>query len=61
MTLEGHLRALAELRDKAKAANQFGAAITAEIARGKASGVHIEKSEQTVTTKELPSSIDEFM
>jgi len=40
---------------------QFAAAITAEIARGKASGVHVEKSEQTVTTKALPATVDEFV
>jgi phage terminase small subunit len=61
ITLESHLADLAALRDKARDARQFGAAITAEIARGKASGVHVEKSEQTVTTRELPASVDEFV
>lgn len=61
VTLEGHLRALADLRDKAKAARQFGPAIAAEIARGKASGVHVEKSESLVTTKALPASVHEFV
>lgn len=61
ITLESHLRSLAELRDEAQSARQFSAAIAAEIARGKASGVHVEKSEQTVTTKTLPSSVDEFV
>jgi phage terminase small subunit len=61
MTLEGHLEALAELRDRADAARQFSAAIAAEIARGKASGVHVEKSEHAVTMKELPASVDEFV
>ena len=61
MTLEPHLSDLKELRDIAKQNGQIGAAITAEIARGKASGVHVEKSEQTVTTKTLPSSVDEFV
>lgn len=49
MTLEGHLADLQMLRDKALAADQFSAAITAEIARGKASGVHVEKSERVLT------------
>ena len=49
MTLEGHLKDLKELRDKAKEAEQFSAAIAAEIARGKAAGVHVEKSETKVT------------
>lgn len=48
MTLEGHLQDLQALRDEARAANQLSAAITAEIARGKASGVHVEKTEATV-------------
>ena len=49
MTLEGHLADLQMLRDKALEADQFSAAISAEIARGKASGVHVEKSEQHLT------------
>lgn len=61
ITLQSHLDDLADLRDAAKVAKQFSAAITAEIARGKASGVHVEKSEQTVTTRELPASVDDFV
>lgn len=48
MTLQTHLDDLAELRDAAKQARQYSAAISAEIARGKAAGVHVEKTEQTV-------------
>ena len=47
MTLEGHLLDLMTLRDLAVAANQISAAISAEVARGKASGVHVERSELT--------------
>lgn len=61
LTLETHLSDLKDLRDQAKDARQFAAAISAEIARGKASGVHVEKSEHLVTTKELPASVDEFV
>jgi phage terminase small subunit len=61
MTLESHLQKLADLRDAAQSARQFSAAIAAEIARGKAAGVHVEKSEQTVTTRTLPASVDEFV
>lgn len=61
ITLETHLADLQMLRDKAMESNQLSAAISAEIARGKASGIHVEKSEQTVTTKSLPSSVDEFV
>ncbi len=48
VTLEGHLRDLMTLRDLAVEKDQISAAITAEIARGKASGVHVEKTESTV-------------
>ena len=61
MTLESHLRDLMMLRNMAVKEKQISAAIAAEIARGKAAGVHVEKSEQLVTTKELPSSVDEFV
>lgn len=45
VTLEGHLDDLKWLRDSAQEAGQFSAAISAEIARGKAAGVHVEKTE----------------
>ncbi len=61
ITLETHLNDLAELRDEARAAKQFAAAISAEVARGKASGVHVEKTDATVTTKTLPASVDDFV
>lgn len=61
MTLESHLRDLMMLRNMAVKEKQIGAAITAEIARGKAAGVHVERSERLVTTRELPASVDEFV
>ena len=45
VTLEDHLRQLADLRDKAITAEQFGPAITAEINRGKAAGLYVDRSE----------------
>lgn len=45
MTLEGHLDDLLRLRNFATQEKQIAAAITAEIARGKAAGIHIEKSQ----------------
>ena len=48
ITLESHLSDLLELRQLAAAAGQYSAAITAEIARGKAAGVHIEKSQVNI-------------
>lgn len=61
ITLESHLRDLMMLRNMAVKEKQISAAITAEVARGKAAGVHVEKSEQMVTTRELPASIDDFV
>lgn len=43
MTLEGHLKRLADLSDAAEDAGQFGAAITAETNRGRAAGFYVEK------------------
>jgi len=45
ITLESHLFDLLKLRNIAVQKDQIGAAITAEIARGKAAGVHVEKSQ----------------
>lgn len=45
VTLEGHLKELAELREMAKQDGKFGPAIQAEIARGKASGLYVERSQ----------------
>ena len=50
VTLAGHLDDLLRLRDKASEAGLYSAAISAEIARGKAAGVHVEKSEQRVSS-----------
>lgn len=49
VTLEGHLRDLMMLRNMAVKTNQMSAAIAAEVARGKAAGVHIEKTEVTAS------------
>ena len=53
MTLKSHLEDLQKLRNMAVKAEQYSAAITAEIARGKAAGIHIEKSEQAITLRKL--------
>lgn len=42
ITLETHLTDLQKLRDAASRKGQYSAAISAEVARGKASGVHVE-------------------
>ena len=43
LTLESHLADLLDLRKRAMEEGQFSAAISAEIARGKASGIYTEK------------------
>jgi phage terminase small subunit len=43
ITLERHLADLESLRDMAKLAEKYGPAIQAEIARGKASGLYVER------------------
>jgi phage terminase small subunit len=45
ITLEEHLNELKKLRDYALANEKYGPAIQAEIARGKASGLYIERVE----------------
>ena len=49
LTLEKHLRDLERLRDLAESGEKYGPAIQAEIARGRASGLYVEKIEATVT------------
>ncbi len=51
ITLESHLKDLMTLRNLAVKNNQISAAITAEIARGKAAGVPIDKSTVDRLTK----------
>jgi hypothetical protein len=43
VSLEAHRMSLARLRDKAELVGKFGPAIQAEIARGRVSGLYIEK------------------
>lgn len=47
ITLASHLERLRALSAAAEAGNQYSAAIAAEVARGKASGLYIEKTELT--------------
>jgi hypothetical protein len=61
VTLEGHLNDLLILRNRAVQMGNIGAAIAAEVARGKAAGVHVEKSEVQHTFKQLPAKVDDFV
>ena len=47
ITLAGHLERLRALSQAAEDSNQFSAAISAEVARGKASGLYVERTELT--------------
>lgn len=47
ITLLEHLIELKQLRDLAKASEKYAAAINAEVARGKASGLYVEKIEHS--------------
>lgn len=47
LTLQEHLTNLATLRDEAKKVRQYGAAVSAEVNRGKASGLYITRTEIT--------------
>ncbi len=45
ITLDNHLECLKRLSEKAAAAKQYGPAVSAEVARGKAAGLYIERTE----------------
>lgn len=47
LSLSDHLQNLATLRDEAKKVRQYGAAVSAEVNRGKASGLYITRTEIT--------------
>lgn len=53
LTLDAHIATLAELRDEARAASQYPAAIAAEISRGKAVGLYVERTTQVKDTSKL--------
>tara|TARA_R100000935_G_C2745790_1_gene127757 strand:- start:188 stop:679 length:492 start_codon:yes stop_codon:yes gene_type:complete len=48
LTLSKHLTNLEKLRDSALQNNAFGAAVTAEVSRGKAAGLYIDRKEVLV-------------
>lgn len=56
ITLESHLSDLKELRDKAAGEGKYGPAIQAEIARGKASGLHVERISTTLKCAEMTTA-----
>jgi phage terminase small subunit len=48
LSLGTHLKDLKDIRDGAMRNNAFSAAVTAEVARGKAAGLYVNRSELTV-------------
>ena len=58
VTLEGHLNDLKELRDKAAEADQYSAAISAEISRGKAAGLYVEKLQADIRSRVVDFGTD---
>lgn len=63
LSLAQHLRTLAEIRDKAIKAEEYGAAVSAERVRGLAAGLHIDRKEvrtgplSTLTDQQLDQLI----
>ena len=55
LTLEGHLGMLAAIRDAAMTAGHYGAAKSAEEARGRVSGFYVERS--VVAKRDLPTIV----
>lgn len=49
ITYSGHLKKLAEIRDRAMENDKFAVALNAEIARGKAAGLYVDRKELNVT------------
>jgi len=49
LSLEQHMNDLGKLRDKAEKAEDYGAAIRAEVARGKAAGLYVERIDMNLT------------
>lgn len=49
ITLKQHLQDLKRLRDLAEASEKYGPAVTAEMARGKASGLYVDQIDINVT------------
>lgn len=58
LSLKEHMDKLAELRDDAHDNGKFGAAISAEVARGKAAGLYTIKHEHTVNNEDQLSEAE---
>ena len=54
-----HMARLMELSEQALAAGNYAAAVNAEIARGKAAGLYVERTETTITTTDPQALFDQ--
>ena len=67
VSMQSHLTELSRLRDEAVDSGQISSAISAEISRGKAAGLYVEKKEVTVnkvesmSDEELRSKLQELL
>ncbi len=59
LTLAQHLRDLKALRDKADASEKYGPAVAAEVSRGRAAGLYVEKVEHSGSVTINMDSTDE--
>jgi phage terminase small subunit len=61
ITLESHLERLKQLSEKAEQEGQFSAAISAEVSRGKASGLYTEKIDHSSSDGSMtPAGLGHF-
>lgn len=61
ITLESHLERLKQLSEKAEQDGQFSAAISAEVSRGKASGLYTEKIDHSSSDGSMtPAGLGHF-
>lgn len=51
ITLDTHLADLKRLRDKAEQEGKYGPAVAAEVSRGKAAGLYLDRVDMNVTQK----------
>ena len=58
LTLETHLKDLQDIRDAALRNGEFSPAVAAEVARGKAAGLYVTKTEAKVGVTGIPEGAD---
>lgn len=61
LTLEAHLSRLDHLSKRAEEESNYGPAVSAEVARGKAAGLYIDRHEHTGNVTIVASEFDELL